>query len=452
MVNMPVVLTGQRWPLPLMEGLTPDNGTLRAADRLAREGQVRASGRLAGDDSWLLWAAFPEGRRPDALASVLLPQFSVTCTCGGARLPCRHVLALLHLDPSANPAADAEPPPWATARLEAGRRAARPPAALPDSDDRIATAAAGLAELARWLGDQLDRGLAALPAAGPRPWHAAADRLADAYAPAAARELRQLATLPGSGGDWPERLLPRLGRLALLADAFGRLDALPPAERADVLAAAGLPPRPGDDRVSDTWLALGRRQLVDGGQRQTRTWLRGLSSGRWALLEAYQPAKRLEGLCLPTGARFSGELAFAPGARPLPAQPVDGLRLEMPAPEDDPPGDPDNLSGHDGFPSLDIAAAVADYAAARAANPWLRLLPMHLSGVFVEPAPAGWRLRDRGGRLLPLPPRYGHGWALLALAGDRPLTLCGEYDGATLTPLSVYHDGWRDPAAWKALP
>ncbi len=77
---------------------------------------------------------------------------------------------------------------------------------------------------------------------------------------------------------------------------------------------------------------------------------------------------------------------------------------------------------------------------------------MLLSGVFVEPAPAGWRLRDRSGRLLPLPPRYGHGWALLALAGDRPLTLCGEYDGATLTPLSVYHHGWRAPAAWKALP
>ncbi len=448
MVNMPVVLTEQRLSPALIEGLAPDNGTLRAADRLAREGQVRASGCLAGDESWLLWAAFPEGRRPDALASVLLPYFTVTCTCGGARLPCRHVLALLHLDASANVAADAEVPPWAAARLEAAQRAVRSSGLSPGSDTRIATAAAGLAELARWLGDQLDRGLAALPADGPRLWHAAADRLADAYAPAAARELRQLATLPGSGGDWPERLLPRLGRLALLADAFGRLDALSPGERADVLAAAGLPPRPGDDRVNDTWLALGRHQLVEGGQRQTRTWLRGLLSGRWALLEAYQSAKRLEGLCLPTGARLRGELAFAPGARPLLAQPVDGLRLELPAPE----VALNDLPSHDGFPGRDIATAVADYAAARAANPWLRLWPMLLSGVFVEPAPAGWRLRDRSGRLLPLPPRYGHGWALLALAGDRPLTLCGEYDGATLTPLSVYHHGWRAPAAWKALP
>ena len=441
MSDMPVVLTGQRLPLPLIEGLAPDNGTWRAADRLAREGQVRASGCLVADDSWLLWAAFPEGRRPDALASVLLPQLYVTCTCGGARFPCRHVLALLLLD-ATDAASDHEKPPWVTARLDSARRAMRATTSPTESDARIAVAAAGMAELARWLGDQLDRGLASLPAAGPRPWHAAADRLADAYAPAAARELRQLAALPGSGSDWPERLLPRLGRLALLADAFGRRDTLAPGERGDVLAATGLPPRPGNDRIGDTWLALGRRQLVEGGQRQIHTWLRGLSSGRWALLEAYQPAKRLEGLGLPTGARFTGELAFAPGAWPLLAQPVDGLRLELAAPE----VTPTDLPGHD------IAAAVADYAAARAANPWLRLLPMLLHDVFVEPAPAGWRLRDRGGRLLPLPPRYGHGWALLALAGDRPLTLCGEYDGATLMPLSVYHDGWRDPAAWKALP
>ena len=183
MVNMPVVLTEQRLSPALIEGLAPDNGTLRAADRLAREGQVRASGCLAGDESWLLWAAFPEGRRPDALAAVLLPYLHVSCTCGGARFPCRHVLALLLINPAD---ATAGAPPWATARLEAARRATRPSAAPPDSDARIATAATGLGELARWLGDQLDHGLAALPAAGPRPWHAAADRLADAYAPAAA--------------------------------------------------------------------------------------------------------------------------------------------------------------------------------------------------------------------------------------------------------------------------
>jgi len=96
---------------------------------------------------------------------------------------------------------------------------------------------------------------------------------------------------------------------------------------------------------------------------------------------------------------------------------------------------------------------VAAYAVARAANPWLTLFPMLLADVLVEPAAGGWRLRDGHSRLLPLPAGFGHGWQLLALAGDRPLTLFGEWDGATLTPLSVRAaEGWRDLSAWKGLP
>ena len=443
---MPVLLTGQHLSLPLIEGMAPDNGTWRAADTLARGGKVGPMGCTTADDATLLWAAFPDGRRPDALASVALPHLVVACTCAGVRFPCRHILALLLLDHT-TPLPSADPPPWAAARLETAQRALRPAMAPTTDDARRAAAIVGLEEMARWLGDQLDRGLAVPAAADRRPWLAAADRLADAYAPGAARELRELAALPGSGTDWPERLLPRLGRLALLAQAFCRLDELPPGERGDVLAAAGLP-RPGDDRISDRWLALGRRQSVDGGQRTTRTWLRGRDSGRWALLEAFQSTRRLEGLCLPTGGRFAGELAYQPSAWPLAAQPVDGLRLEL-APRDGAGETP--AAGVD--LGQDISAATAGYAAARAANPWLRLYPLLLGGVFAEPAPAGWRLRDRGGRLLPLPSRFGYGWQLLALAGDRPLTLFGEYDGATLTPLSVRHDGqWRDLAPWKALP
>ncbi len=447
MDSMPVVLTGQRLPLPLIEGMAPDNGTWRAADTLARGGPVAPMGRATAGEAELLWAAFPDGRRPEALASVVLPHLHVACSCAGVRFPCRHILALLLIDHT-TPLASADPPPWATARLDAAHRALRPATAPTTDDARRAAATIGMEEMARWLGDQFDRGLAVPAAADRAPWLAAADRLADAYAPGAARELRELAALPGSGMDWPERLLPRLGRLALLAQAFCRLDELPPGERGDALAAAGLPPRSGDDHVSDTWLALGRRQSVDGGQRTTRTWLRGLASGRWALLEPFQSAKRLEGLCLPTGGCLAGELAYHPSAWPLVAQPVDGLRLELA------PGDGVEVSPEAGDDlGQDISAAMASYAAARAANPWLRLYPLLLSGVFAEPAPAGWRLRDRGGRLLPLPPRFGYGWQLLALAGDRPLTLFGEYDGAILTPLSVRHDGqWRDLATWKALP
>ncbi len=435
MSDMPVVWTGRPLPPAMIAGMAPDHGTWRAADTLARSGKASRAGRAALGEGVLLWAEFSDGQRPPACPSVLLPHLVVACSCPSAQFPCRHALALLLLDAAA-PLAAADAPDWVAARLETGLRADAPTA----GEARRAAVAAGLDEMARRLRDEVGGGLAGLATGHRRPWLAAADRLDDAYAPAAARELRTLAALPGATPEWPEQLLPRLGRLMLLAEAFGRLDTLPPGEQGDALAAAGRPPRPGDDHVADTWLALGRRPVGDGDQRGLRTWLRGLASGRWALLEEFRPARRPDGRCFPAGARLVGELAFLPSAWPLAAQPVEGLRLLAAAGDTEPAGQ-------------GIAAAVAAYAAARAANPWLTLFPMLLAEVIVEPAPGGWRLRDGHGRLLPLPASFGHGWQLLALAGDRPLTLFGEWDGARLTPLSARAaDGWRDLSAWKGLP
>lgn len=423
--------------LDMIGGLAPDHATWRAAEALAASDKWARRGATATVDGHLLWAAFPEGKRPDTQTLVHLPTFHVRCACAAARFPCRHVVALLlrHL---ADPPVPEPAPSWASAWRAVEERAARPSAADEAADARrLSTLVAGLADLARWLDDQARQGLADLPRQGRAAWLAAANRLVDAQAPAAARELRELAALPGSGPDWPERLLPRLGLLALLAESFARLNSLSPAARGDVLTAAGWPPRPGDDRVVDEWLIVGRRQEVDGKQRHLRTWLRGLSSGRWALLEELRPARRIEGTWRPTGATTHAELAFLPGAAPLAAQPLAPLTVRVVAGV--------QVTGED------VADAIAGYAAARAANPWQRHYPFLLAGVRVEPAPGGWRLRDRAGRLLPLPERFGGGWQLLALAADRPLTLFGEWDGRVLTPLSVFHDGWRDMASWKGL-
>lgn len=443
---MTVVLTDERpLALPLILGLAPDAATSRGAELLAEGESWAERGASSVATGRLLWAAFPDGRRPDIHTAILLPHLAARCTCAAVRFPCRHLIALLLRDHD-GPAEAGEPPLWAAGWPDALARTGRATTTPQESPDRrIAIMAAGLADMARWLGDQAGRGLAALPGQGRKPWQDAANRLVDAYAPGAARELRALAAIPGSGPEWPERLLPRMGRLALLAEGFQRLDELPPGERGDLLAAAGLTPRLGDDRVDDTWLVVGRRLEGEGRQTWQRVWLRGRRSGRRALLEEYRPRPRQEGLCLPVGAVFAGELGFPPSAWPLAAQALSPLTLAGPL---DGVGNGHDLSGQD------IGAAVAEYAAARAANPWLTQYPLHLSGVIAEPAHP-WRLRDRAGRLLPLPVDFGHGWNMLALAGDRPLELSGEWDGATLTPLSVRQTAgdayWRDMAGWKAL-
>ena len=425
-----------------IRGAAPDHATRRAADELARGDNWGQAGwsNLDGTDNRLLWAAFAEGKRAPTQTTVLLPALRAACTCPATRFPCRHILALMLRDHSC--ALEHRPPPDWFSRTPSPRQA-RAETAAGQPDARQEKLVAGMADLQRWLGDLARQGLAGLPQRRRQEWLAAADRLVDAYAPEAARELRELSLLPGSAPDWPERVLPRLGRLALLCAAFQRLDALSPGERADALAAAGLPSRPGDDGVTDIWLVAGVRQVYENKQRRERVWLYGRASGRWAMLSDVRPANRLDGICWPTGVSLAGELAFVPSAWPLAARPITDLKLiDLP--------DPDVVHGGD------VDAIMAGYAAALACNPWLRRLPALVGEAFVEPPAAGsplWRLRDRRGHVLPLPPRFGYGWQLLALSGDRPLTLFGEYDGATLTPLSVLHGGhWRDPAAWKALP
>ncbi|MBP6786081.1 MAG: SWIM zinc finger family protein [Candidatus Promineofilum sp.] len=429
--------------LEQIAGMAPDHATWRVADELARGEKWGATGwsRPASPNGRVLWAEFPENRRPDIHTTLALPAMAATCNCAATRFPCRHIIALLLKD--RDQSVDyALPPDWVA--MADGPRRADGPAAEPAADSRHRAAlAAGMADLQLWLNDLAHQGLAGLPKRDRRFWAGAADRLVDAYGFEAAREVRELATIPGSAPDWPERLLPRLGRLALLCAAFQRLDELSPGEEGDALAAAGRPPRPGDDRVRDQWLVLGRRQIYENKQRRERLWLRGVDSGRWALLVDSRPAARLEGLCLPTGATFDGELAYTPSAWPLQARPIGDLRLIPPTAVDPTAG------------GTAIDGALAGYAAALADNPWLRHVPLILEAVFLEPPAPGrpdWRLRDRSGRLMALPPRFAHGWRLLALAADRPLTFFGEWDGELFTPLSVYQDGWLSMAGWRGLP
>lgn len=386
----------------------------------------------------LLWAEFAEGKRAPAQATVLLPILRVACTCPATRFPCRHILALLLRDQ--NGTLEQRPLPAWTIRPPSPRQTrAETPTGQPDP--RHEKLVLGMGDLQRWLSDVARQGLAGLPQRRRQEWLAAADRLVDAYAPEAARELRELSLLPGSATDWPERLLPRLGRLALLCAAFQRLDALSPGERADALAAAGRPPRPGDDCVTDMWLVAGLRQEYENKQRRERIWLYGGASRRWALLSNVRPANKQDGVCWPTGATLGGEMAFVPSAWPLAARPPTDLALL-----DSPMAN--------SIPAGDVNDVVAGYVAALAANPWLRRYPALVGESFVEPPAAGsplWRLRDRRGHVLPLPPRFAHGWHLLALAADRPLTLFGEWDGAHFTPLSARRDGWRALAAWRGV-
>jgi hypothetical protein len=126
------------------------------------------------------------------------------------------------------------------------------------------------------------------------------------------------------------------------------------------------------------------------------------------------------------------ELAFYPGAVPL--------RVIV----KDRPGGIEPLREIPGAATIDDALAA--YAAALAANPWIERWPMSLAEVTPQPRRGGgdavtWEVRDRDGMALALGPRFDDGWTLLAISGGRPVRVFGEWDGEHLRPLGVAAGG-----------
>src|SRR5262249_23603062 len=132
-------------------------------------------------------------------------------------------------------------------------------------------------------------GLAGLELQPASFWEKQAARLVDAQAPGLAARVRRLAAIPGSSPRWPELLLAALGRLALLTEAFRRLDTLEPALQAHVRGLVGWTLKEEEvvshgDLLRDTWLVIGQWIEEEDRGRAQRTWLLGRRSGRGALL------------------------------------------------------------------------------------------------------------------------------------------------------------------------
>jgi hypothetical protein len=370
------------------------------------------------------------------------------CTCPSHKLPCKHVLALLLLsatDAASVPTADA--PGWVAewlsaraARSEARttkqveRKPADPAAQAKTAARREASVAAGIANLDRWLEDLVRAGLAELEAAPASVFETQAARLVDAKAPALAGRVRGLATIPASGGDWPERLLDELGRITLLTQAFGRLGKLPTPLQEDVRQIVGWTLTQDEvsaqgERVADDWQVLGQWTDDDDPRMRTqRSWLLGARTGRTALVLQFSPRPMLPPFAqaiLP-GSHQEAELAFWPSAYPQRA--LFAARSDAPAPI---------TSAPQGAGS--IQRAFDGVAAALAAQPWIERFPLILRDATpVRTGEDRWLVRDAEGACLPLLP--GEHWPLLSYSGGMPGTLAGEWNGRALRPLGFFID------------
>jgi len=106
--------------------------------------------------------------------------------------------------------------------------------------------ASGVAELDRWLCDQVRQGLAASQQAGYRHWDDIAARMVDAQAPAWLSGCGRWAAVPYSGAGWDGRLLAEYAQLRLLTIAYRRQAELPPPLRDTVRSRIGFTVRQAD--------------------------------------------------------------------------------------------------------------------------------------------------------------------------------------------------------------
>ena len=255
-----------------------------------------------------------------------------------------------------------------------------PKAAARRAQQRETRVASGLAELDRWLCDQVRQGLAASQQAGYGHWDDIAARMVDAQAPGLAERLRALASVPYSGAGWDGRLLEEYALLHLLAVAYRREGELPPPLRATVRSRIGFSVRQADvlagvlshgPPVRDHWQVLARRDLEQDRIRARRTWLRGRETGRDALLLSFAAAGQSLDDSLIVGTDADADLVFYLGAVPLRAVVLARHDARHDARYDASDGGPP-----DGGP---VAGLLAGYAAALAADPWLDTWPAVLA-------------------------------------------------------------------------
>src|SRR6202012_188150 len=264
-------------------------------------------------------------------------------------------------------------------------------------------------------------------------------RMVAAQAPGVAGTRRRLSPIPVSGDGWPGRLLAEYAQLHLLIRAGGPRDAPPAARAAPVRPRVGFTTGreevlagPG---VTDHWLVLGRRDLLDAAVPARRIWLRGRDSGRFAVLLLFAPGGTFatgEGTSagfaagggfgghpdagLVPGTQLHADLHFYPGQPAMRA--VIGARHGEPGPAPQ-PDETDDVTG-----LLDR---------------WLAGCPAVVAGVRARDEPR-WRFVDGSGRAVPLLGAEP-AWPLLAVSGGDPVALAGGWGAGGLSPLCVLDGG-----------
>ena len=293
-------------------------------------------------------------------------------------------------------------------------------------DERVERMHAGLTELDRWLDDRMRTGLADPALARYSTWDELAARLIDAQAGSLANRIRRLAGLVGASPDWHGDVLAELGLLHLLAQAGRRLGSLPGPLADAVATTVGWQVRQADVLAgvpdTDTWVVAGRSDTREDRIEVRRHWLRGVDSGRWALVLSFAAYRQSLDTSLTVGSSITADLHRYPGPA---LRALVGTRH----------GDAREPAAP---PAGDLASACGDVGSMLAAEPWLDRVPFTAAAAIGVDGPR-FVLTDRSGSL-PLIAGGAPLATLLAVAGGDAVRVTCEWTPHGVVPLSIHLD------------
>ncbi|MBB5630594.1 SWIM zinc finger family protein [Sphaerisporangium krabiense] len=444
----------ERWSRDQVLALAPDASSQKGAQSVGTAAKWSATGVGAG----ALWGECKGSGASPYRACVDFGEPAYRCSCPSRKFPCKHALGLLLIWSAGDvPAAEAAPD-WVAEWLEQRRaRAAKTaerasdvpsagqgptgasaedgpdPAAERRAAQREERVAAGLAELERWLADQIGQGLSGARQSSPAQWQELTRRLVDAQAPGVAAAVSRLHRVL-TEEDWPARLLGEYGLLNLLAVGYRRAASLPAPLRDTVRSRVGFPVSREEvlasPAVRDRWHVLGQRDDEQDRLVARRVWLKGQTTGRYALVLTFAPVGQAMDATLVTGTVIDAELAFYPGASPL--------RALVAARHGALPSTPPRGSG--------VREVLDLVAAAIAGDPWADSWPVLLSDVVPASRGGRWLLADPAAAPgeqaegVPLHPSLGAPWRLLAVSGGHPATVAAEWTPRGLRPLTTWDE------------
>ena len=436
--------------------LSPDAASSKAAKGL----QSISKWPSVGSNDVAVWGECQGSGSKPYQTQVDLSGPAFKCSCPSRKFPCKHGLALMLLRAAGQVPEGAESPEWVNAWLggrqdkaekkeaKAAAIAAAPP---PDpevqakqqakrEDKRWDKVSAGMQELSLWMQDMVRTGLAnqSSNTQARQHWNTMAARMVDAQATGMATRIKEGWELVDSHPHWARDLLVQLGQWQLLVDAVERRESLPPAVKADVMAALGWPMDKAEVQAqgqafSDKWLVVGLRLIErEGRLTERRVWLQGLNTGRMALVLDYAQGGRGFEMAWVNGSSYSGTLHFYPGHGAQRAMAgADLQRLDAPAP----------------FTAAALGDVLQQLSQRVATNPLLGAQPLWCKQAGLQFVDGQWFVRwPQGETAAPVPAVVPdeEAWRLLALTGGVPVVLFGEWE------CGPQIGRWRLLSAWQA--